>query len=152
MVGYACLSTAFAIQQAKPRQVQFAVEKAEKAVANVGVVDRDDVVLLLACGGALLMLNTGYLFPLLNVAVLIENADYVGATVLLSDDVLRPVALSVLIPAVLTEAFLQRPDRDACIDGDRLDALLGEVRELTKDVNRAKGNSILAWEASVEPL
>ena len=41
---------------------------------------------------------------------------------------------------------------DAGVDGDRLDALLGDVRELAGDVDRQVGAGVLAREAVVEPL
>ena len=115
-------------------------------------MDRDDTVLLLADGAAPLPLHAGGLVPLLDVAGLVEDADRVGTGVLVADDVLEPVARPVMIPGVLTEELLQSPGRHTRVDGDRLDALLGDVRKLPGDVHRQVGAGVLAGEAVVEPL
>jgi hypothetical protein len=52
---------------------------------------------------------------------------------------------------VLAEELLQGPGCDAGVEGDRLDALLGDVRELAGDVSGQMGASILAREAVIEP-
>ena len=133
-------------------QVQLAVEQGVEAVAGVGEVDRDDAVLLLAGGAAPLPLDAGGLVPLLDVAGLVDDRDGVGTGVLVADDVLDLVTRPVVIPAVLAEEFLQSPDRHAGLQRDRLDALLGEVRELPGDVHREVGAGVLAGEAVIEPL
>jgi hypothetical protein len=72
--------------------------------------------------------------------------------VLVADDLLEAVARLVAVPGVLAEELLEGPDRHAGIDGDGLDALLGDVRELAGDVHRQVGAGVLAGEAVVEPL
>jgi len=62
------------------------------------------------------------------------------------------VAQPVVVPVVLAEELLQRPRRDAGVDGDRLDALLGDVRELSGDVHRQVGAGVFAGETVVKPL
>src|SRR5437762_549241 len=58
----------------------------------------------------------------------------------------------VVVPVVLAEEFLQGPGRDAGVDGDRLDALLGDVGELARDVHRQVGAGVFAGETVVKPL
>ena len=94
----------------------------------------------------------GVLSPFLTSLVSSKIADRVGAGVLVADDVLEPVARLVVVPAVLAEELLQGPDRHAGVEGDRLDALLGDVGELPGDVDRQVGAGVLAGEAVVEPL
>jgi hypothetical protein len=62
------------------------------------------------------------------------------------------VAQEVVIPVVLAEELLECAGRDARLEGDRLDALLGDLRELAGDVGRQVGASVLSREAVVEPL
>ena len=52
---------------------------------------------------------------------------------LVADDVLEAVACLVVIPGVLAEELLEGAWSDAGVDGDRLDALLGDVGELPGD-------------------
>ncbi len=70
---------------------------------------------------------------------------------LVADDVLELVAEVVGIPAVLSEELLLGSGCDAGVEGDRLDALLGDVRELSGDVSGQVGAGILAGECRVEP-
>ena len=65
---------------------------------------------------------------------------------------LEVVAQGVVVPVVLAEELLQGPGRHAGVDGDRLDALLGEVRELAGDVHRQVGAGVFPGEAVAEPL
>jgi hypothetical protein len=123
-----------------------------EAVAGVGQVDRDDAILGLAHRPAPLPLDAGGLVPLLDVAGLVEDADGVGPGVLVADDVLEAVSCPVVVPAVLAEELLEGPHRHAGVDGDRLDALLGDVGELAGDVDREVGASVFPREAVVEPL
>ncbi len=134
------------------RQVQLAVEQGVEAVAGVGEVDRDDAVLLLAGGSAPLPLHAGGLVPLLDVAGLVDDPDGAGAGVLVADGLPDPVARPVFIPLVPAEELLQGPRRHTGVDRDRLDALLGDVRELPGDVHGQVGAGVLAGEAVVEPL
>ena len=94
----------------------------------------------------------GVLSPFLTSLVSSKIPIECGPGVLVADDLLEPVARPVLIPAMLAEELLQGPDRHAGVDGDRLDALLGDVRELPGDVHRQVGAGVLAGEAVVEPL
>ena len=97
-------------------------------------------------------LDAGGLVPLLDVAGLVNDPDGVGPGVVVADDPLEVVAQPVLVPAVLAEELLQGPRRHAGVDRDRLDALLGDVRELAGDVHRQVSAGVLAGEAVVEPL
>ena len=69
-----------------------------------------------------------------------------------ADDPLEVIAQEVLVPVVLAEEFLQRPRRNAGVDGDRLDALLGDVGELPGDVHRQVDAGVFSGETVVEPL
>ena len=71
---------------------------------------------------------------------------------LVADDVLQAVARLVVVPGVLAEELLEGPDRHAGVDRDRLDALLRDVGELSRDVHRQVGAGVLTGEAVVEPL
>src|SRR5438270_1461828 len=151
VVGDAGLAAPVAVVGPGLRQVEFAVEQAVESVPGVGQVDRDDAVLLLADGAAPLPLDAGGLVPLLDVAGLVEDPDGMRPGVVVADDPLEVVAQPVLVPVVLAEELLQGPRRHAGVDGDRLDALLGDVRELSGDVHRQVGAGVLAREAVVEP-
>jgi len=89
---------------------------------------------------------------LLDVAGLVEDPDGERPGVLVADDRLEVVAQEVVVPVVLAEELLQGPRRHAGVDGDRLGALLGDVRELPGDVDGQVGAGVLAGEAVVEPL
>jgi hypothetical protein len=115
-------------------------------------VDRDDAVLGLADRAAPLPLHAGGLVPLLDVAGLVEDGDGVGAGALVADDLLEAVAGLVMVPGVLAKELLEGADRHTGVDGDGLDALLGDVGELTADVHRQMGAGVLARETVVEPL
>ncbi len=54
--------------------------------------------------------------------------------VLIADDVLESVAQEVVVPVVLAEELLEGAWCDAGVEGDRLDALLGDVGDLAGDV------------------
>ena len=90
--------------------------------------------------------------PLLDVAGLVDDADGVWAGVLIADDTLEFVTKLVVVPVMLAEELLERARCDARVDGDRLDALFGDVRELAGDIGGQVGASVLAREAMIEPL
>jgi hypothetical protein len=71
---------------------------------------------------------------------------------LIADDVLKLVAEQVVVPMVLAEELLERAGSDAGVEGDGLDALLGDVGELAGDVDGQVGASVFAGEAVVELL
>lgn len=71
---------------------------------------------------------------------------------LVTDDVLKPVTLLVMIPVVLAEELLQRSGRHAGIDRDRLDALLGDIGELPRDIDRQVGAGVPTWKTIIEPF
>jgi hypothetical protein len=72
--------------------------------------------------------------------------------VVVAYDPLEVVAQAVVVPVVLAEELLQRPRRHPGVDGDRLDTLLGDVGELTGDVDRHVGAGVFAGETVVESL
>src|SRR5512143_2552253 len=152
LVGDAGRAAAAAVLRPALGRVHLAVEQAVEAVAGVAQVDGDDAVLLLADGAAVLPLHAGGLVPLLDVAGLVEDAYGVRTGVLVADDDLEFVTQQVVVPAVLAEELLQGAGRHAGVEGDRLDALLGDVRELPGDVNGQVGAGVRAREAIVEPL
>ena len=71
---------------------------------------------------------------------------------LVADDVLELVAEVIVIPVMLAEELLQGAWCDTRIEGDRLDALLGDIRELSGDLSWQVGAGIFAREGRVEPL
>jgi hypothetical protein len=71
---------------------------------------------------------------------------------LVADDVLELVEQVVVIPVVLAEELLQGARGNAGVEGDWLDALLGDIRELSGDVDWQVGAGILTREGRVEPL
>ena len=123
-----------------------------EAVAGIAQVDRDQAVLLLAAEPHHWRWTPGVLSPFLTSLVSSMIADGMRPGVLVADDVLELVAQAVVVPVVLAEELLQGPGCDAGVDGDRLDALLGDVRELPGDVCGQMGAGVLAREAAVEPL
>ena len=152
VVGDAGRAAPLAILRPTLRQVQRAVEQAGEAVTGGAPVDGDGAVLLLADGAAPLTLHAGGLVSLLDVAGLVEDADRVWRGGLVADDLLEAVANEVVVPVVLAEELRQGAWGHAGVDGNRLDALLGDVRELTGDGDGQVSAGVLAWEAVVEPL
>ncbi len=151
-VGDARLATAWTVVRPALGQVQLAVDQAVEAVAGVAQVDRDQAVLRLAPRSAPLALHARRLVPLLDVAGLVDDADGMRPGVLIADDVLESVAQEVVVPVVLAEELLEGAWCDAGVEGDRLDALLGDVGDLAGDVGGQVGAGVLAWEAVIEPL
>jgi hypothetical protein len=139
-------------------QEQLAVEQGVELIGGVAQVDRDDAVVLLADGPAVLPLHARRLDPLLGIAGLVDQADAVRAGVLAGDGVVQPLPECVLVPLVAGEELLEGARRDAGGQGHGLDALLGEVGQLAADVDGevlarvATGEAVLeAGQVVVEP-
>jgi hypothetical protein len=64
----------------------------------------------------------------------------------------KSIAETVLRPSVLGEDLLQGARGDVGVQGDRLDALLRQVRELPSDVDAQMRTSVLASEAVAEVI
>ena len=129
-----------------------------EVAGGVAQVDRDDAVVLLADRPAVLPLHARRLDPFLGIAGLVDEPDAVRAGVPAGDDVVQPLPHRVLVPPVAGEELLEGAGRDAGGQGERLDALLGEVGELAADVGRevlagvAPGEAVReARQVAVEP-
>jgi hypothetical protein len=72
--------------------------------------------------------------------------------VLSGNPLLETVAQAILSPPKLTEEFLQRAGSYTRIQRHWLDALLGEIRELTPHVDTQVCSRIFATEAIVEVI
>jgi hypothetical protein len=70
---------------------------------------------------------------LLDVAGLVDDADEMRPGIFIADDELELVTQEVVVPVVLTEELLECAGSDICVDGDRFDALLGDVGDLAGD-------------------
>jgi hypothetical protein len=112
----------------------------------------DDAVLGLAQPTAPLLLHTGCFVPLFRVAGLVQEPDSVWALVLSGNQLLETVAQAILSPPKLTEEFLQRAGSYTRIQRHWLDALLGEIRELTPHVDTQVCSRNFPTEAIVEVI
>ena len=121
-----------------------------EVAAREAEVDSDHAVLDLAEAATPLLLDPGGLVPLLGVAGLVDDPDGVRADLLSGDDLLEPVEHQVLAPLELAEELLEGAWGDAGLQGDRLDAFLGQVGELPADVGAQMGAGVLATEAVAE--
>ena len=144
------LAAAGAVVRPALGQEQLAVEQAVEVVGGVAQVDRDDAVVLLADGPAVLPLHARRLVPLLGVAGLVDEPDAVRAGVVAGDDVVQSPPQRVLVPLVAGEELLEGARRDAGGQGDRLDALLGEVGQLAADVDGEVLAGVATGEAVLE--
>jgi hypothetical protein len=68
------------------------------------------------------------------------------------DEFLESMAEAILRPSVLGEELLQSARRDVGIQGDRLDAFLGQVLELPTNVDAQVCAGVLAVEAVAEVI
>jgi hypothetical protein len=130
-----CRTAPGAIARPALGQEQLAVEQGVEVGGGVAQVGGDDAVVLLADGPAVLPLHARRLNPLLGIAGLVDQPDAVRAGVFAGDDVVQPLPECVLVPLVAGEELLEGARRDASGQGHGLDALLGEVGQLTADVD-----------------
>src|SRR5271157_4107164 len=70
--------------------------------------------------------------------------------VLGSHDPEEPVTHQAFVPLELAEELLEGAWCYPCLQGDRFDALLGQIRELPPDVRAQVGTSVFATEAVIE--
>src|SRR5262249_16199667 len=134
------------------RQVQLAIDQAMELIAGVAQVNRNDAVILLANGTAPLTLHPRSFVSLLDETGLVDDSDGMGTVVFGSNHLLELIAGAILIPAELAKELLQSPWRYVSLDGDRLNTLAGQVRQLPRDVDRQVSARVLAWETVVELL
>ena len=90
----------------------------------------------------------GVLFPCLHETGFIDDADGMGMGMLLGDDLLQAVAGQIFLPTMLAEELLQRSHGHVGRQGDRLDALAGQVRKLTVHIDRQMRPRVLAVQSS----
>jgi hypothetical protein len=69
-----------------------------------------------------------------------------------NNDFLEPLADTIFAPSMLRQKLLQRPGSDIGVQCDRLDALLGQVRQLAPNVHSQVRTRVLATEAVAEPI
>ena len=124
-------------------QVEIAIdERVEAGFVGEGEVDRDDAVVDLAGGAAILPLDARRHLALLVEAGLVDDADVFLASVLAPDDVLDLVAHGVLVPAQKAQELLKTACRDASGVSDGFDRLALERSELSFDVGLQSSASV----------
>jgi len=75
-----------------------------------------------------------------------------GMSVFVTDDLLPSVSHSILIPLVLTEEFLQRPDGHSRLPRHCFDVLAFDVRELSTDVRHQRRSRVASGKTVTEPM
>src|SRR5208337_2364297 len=132
------------------RQIQVAVEQAVEVAAGEAEMDGDHAVLGLAQAAAPLLLDPGCLVSLLGITRLVDDPDSMRPGVLGGHDPEEPVTHQAFVPLELAEELLEGAWCYPCLQGDRFDALLGQIRELPPDVRAQVGTSVFATEAVIE--
>ncbi len=99
-------------------------------------MDGHDAVLSFAPRAAPLPLDSRRLVSLLVITGLVDDPDGLRMGMLPNDDLGHALAHLLLIPRQQAQKVLQRPRRHARLQGDRLDALAFDVRELPLNVGR----------------
>ena len=134
-------------------QEQVTVEQAVKIVAGIAQVYRDGAVLLLADATAPLPLDAGRLVAFLGETGFVQDADADAPRRVPSRTISWTRSrMPVLVPLVLAQELLQGSRCHTRLDGDRLDALLRQVRQLPVDIRRQMLTRILAAETVLETL
>src|SRR5436190_4572032 len=95
---------------------------------------RHHAVVLFASRPAPLPLHTGRPVPLFRTGGLVDQSDRVSTGVITRNAPLQRVDQLLLVPFQRIEKLLQRPRRDTGGQGDRLDALAIQLRQLALDV------------------
>ena len=105
-------------------------------VRGISQMYRDDAILLFAHCAQVLPLHAGSLLALFDETGLVDDAHGMGMGMFRSNDLLQSVACQIFMPTMLAEKLLERSHGHVGRQGDRLDALAGQVRELAIDVDR----------------
>jgi hypothetical protein len=113
-------------------------------------VDGDDAIVVLACGAAVLVLNSGGLVALLGTTSLVKNTDDSRATVLGGDSLLQLIPHPKMVPLGQAQELLQGFGSHLGGQGYGLNALSVEVRELALYINVQVMSCLLIHEATVE--
>ena len=132
------------------RQEQLAIEQTVKIVGGIGQMHSNDPVFLLAHRAQVLPLHAGSLVPLFHEAGFIDDANGMGMGMFRGNDLLQAVASQIFLPTMLAEKLLQRSHRHVGRQGDWLDALAGQIRELAVDIDREMCPRVFACKAVVE--
>src|SRR6185312_4462681 len=132
-------------------QEQLPVEQAVEVLDGIAQMHGDQAVFELAEAAAPLLLYPRCFVAFLGVAGLIEEADRMRPRVFGPDDLLDAIAQPIIVPLELAEELLQRAGRDSRLQGDRLDALLGKVGELSTNIHSQVSTGVLAGETVGEP-
>src|ERR1700728_236624 len=135
-VGNASLTATLTIRGPTFRQEQFAIDQAMEVFLGEDQMDRDQAIFDFAQPTAPLFLYARSLQAFFGIAGFVEDADAVGAGMLSGDELLYAITHFVVVPNELTQELLECAWSHARVDGDRLDALLGQIGELPADVDR----------------
>src|SRR5207302_786041 len=98
-------------------------------------VNRDDAIVVLAGGPAVLVLNSGGLVPLLGTTGLVEHTNDSRTAMPGGDPLLESIAHQEVVPLGQGQELLQGFGSHVGGHGDGLDALSGQVGELPLDIN-----------------
>ena len=114
-------------------QVQLVAQQAVKLVYRIAQVHRHHAVVRLASGTTPLALDAGRLVPLLRTGGLVDQADGPWTGAVARHQPLQGVDELLLVPGQRIEKLLQGPRRNVGGQGDRLDTLAVQVRQLPLD-------------------
>jgi hypothetical protein len=113
-------------------------------------VNRDDAIVVLAGGPAVLVLNSGGLVPLLGTTGLVEHTNDARTAMPGGDPLLESIAHQEVVPLGQGQELLQGLGSDVGGHGDGLDALSGQVGQLPLDINSDMMSCSIIDEALVE--
>src|SRR5262249_26398187 len=131
-------------------QEEFAIQQTVERPVGQGQVNRDDAVVDLAGGAAILALDARGLVTLLRASRLVEDADDAGAAMSGGDDPLESIPHQEVVPLGQAQELLQGLGRDVGGYRDRLDALPRQVRELPLHISGQVRSGSIMREAIIE--
>ena len=98
-------------------------------------VNSNSAIVFLACGSAMLALNTRRLGAFLGKARLVYNPDGTGVHMVVSHNLVNTISHGLVIPPVLSDELLQRAWIDARLVSHRFDTFARQIGQLPTDIS-----------------
>src|SRR6266511_2333437 len=149
-LGNPCGATPGSVLAPHFGQEEFAVQQAVERSLGQRQVNRDDAIVILAGGPAVLVLNSGGLVPLLGTTGLVEHTNDSRTAMPGGDPLLESIAHQEVVPLGQGQELLQGFGGHVGGHGDGLDALSGQVGELPLDINAEMMSCSIIDEALIE--